>query len=140
MSILKIYADFNGLVDGCANPTRTGVVLDTFGSLRDLCNAGVALHVGLPLIAVDESDDVEDLQGHGTAQFDSTRRWWIVEFDEIGVRYVPAGERRSEKTFLCICCRQDLQPLIDAKTLLLTGACPSCRTPLLAALAPPNPV
>jgi hypothetical protein len=40
MKVQRIYADFNGLVRGPRNPDRTAVVLDTFGSLRDLSNAG----------------------------------------------------------------------------------------------------
>ena len=54
----RIYADFNGRVAGPKNADRTAVVLDTFGSLRDLANAGIVLEEGLPLIVVDASDDV----------------------------------------------------------------------------------
>ena len=67
MPVTRIYADFNGLVAGPRNAERTAVVLDTSGSLRDLANAGIVLEERLPLIAVDASDDVEDLEGHGTA-------------------------------------------------------------------------
>lgn len=63
---VRIYADFNGLVPGPKRPDRTAVVLDTFGSLRDLSNASVRLRDGLALIGVDGSDDDEDLEGHGT--------------------------------------------------------------------------
>ena len=66
----RISADFNGLVSGVVNPARIAVVLDTYGSLRDLSNAGVVLSPGLALVAFDESDDDEDLEGHGTAQHD----------------------------------------------------------------------
>jgi len=68
-SQVRIYADFNGLVDGVVNPKRTAVVLDTFGSLRDLSNAGIVLSVGLPLVAFDESDesDVHDAAKRGAA-------------------------------------------------------------------------
>ena len=75
---VRIYADFNGLVGGVVDPTRTAVVLDTFGSIRDLSNAGAVLSVGLPLVAYDESDETEDLEGHGTAQYDHKRRWWSL--------------------------------------------------------------
>ena len=93
MAPTRINADFNGLVSGPRNPERTAVVLDTFGSLRDLSNAGVVLREDLPLIAVDWSDDHEDLEGHETAQYDREKKRWVVEFDEVGVRYVPAGDR-----------------------------------------------
>ena len=108
MPSTRIYADFNGLVSGPRNPERRAVVLDTFGSLRDLSNAGLVLQEGLPLIAVDWSDDDEDLEGHGTAQYDREQAWWVVEFDELGVRYVPAGDRSPVEKFLCVSCRQPL--------------------------------
>ena len=82
MSLPRIYADFNGLVRGVKNSDRTAVVLDTFGSLRDLANASLILREGLPLVAFDWSDDDEDLEGHGTAQYDHANGWWVVEFDE----------------------------------------------------------
>ena len=78
MTAARIYADFNGLVRGVRNPDRIAVVLDTFGSLRDLSNAGLVLKEGLPLIAFDESDEKEDLEGHGTAQYDTDRAYCLV--------------------------------------------------------------
>jgi len=75
---VRIYADFNGLVCGVVDPSRTAVVLDTFGSIRDLSNAGTVLSVGLPLVTYDESDETEDLEGHGIAQYDlqPAKRLW----------------------------------------------------------------
>lgn len=137
MSIARIYADFNGLVCGPKNLDRTAVVLDTFGSLRDLANAGLVLREGLPLIAVDRSDDEEDLEGHGTAEYDPVRKWWVVEFDEQGVRYVPAGIRDPVVEFRCVSCRQPLAEM-NAHTAFSTAAtCPICGTSILAPYAPP---
>ena len=138
MPTTRIYADFNGLVRGAKLPERTAVVLDTFGSLRDLANAGLVLREGLPLIAVDWSDDDENLEGHGTAQYDQDRKWWVVEFDELGVRYVPAGDRSPVTEFLCVHCRQPL-PESSAQAIFQPGAsCPSCGTSVLAPFAPPR--
>lgn len=141
---LRIYADFNGLVDGARDPARTAVVLDTMGSLRDLSNAGVILDEGLPLIAVDWSDDDEDLEGHGTAQFDNARGWWVVEFDELGVRYVPA-DRSEVREFRCITCRRDLGwPMPEGVAGIIVGiptarrrVCPHCGNWLDLPLQPP---
>lgn len=112
MSAIRIYADFNGLVHGPKNPDRTAVVLDTFGSLRDLANAGVVLKEGLKLIAVDWSDETDDLEGHGTAEFDRERGWWVVEFDVQGVRDVPAGDRTPVTEFRCVSCQTAIQDFI----------------------------
>ena len=129
MAPTRIYADFNGLVSGPRNPERTAVVLDTFGSLRDLSNAGLVLREGLPLIAV----DYEDLEGHGTAQYDRERRWWVVEFDEVGVRYVPAGDRNPVTVFRCVSCSERLPISTPNDAFDLKASCPSCGTGVTAA-------
>ena len=138
MPTTRIYADFNGLVRGVKLPERTAVVLDTFGSLRDLANAGLVLHEDLPLIAVDWSDGDEDLEGHGTAQYDHDKKWWVVEFDVLGVRYVPAGNRSPVIEFLCVHCRQPLSKLSAQTTFQPGASCPSCGTSVLAPFAPPR--
>jgi hypothetical protein len=136
-SMIRIYADFNGLVRSPRNSARTAVVLDTFGSLRDLSNAGLVLSERLPLIAVDWSDENEDLEGHGTAQYDRERRWWVVEFDETGVRYVPAGNRDPVKEFRCVACRRALSINAPSDAFNPGGRCASCGTRFMAAYAPP---
>lgn len=134
-----IYADFNGLVAGVRNPARTAVVLDTFGTARDLANAGLILHEGCELVAFDWSDDDEDLEGHGTAHFDPVRRWWVAEFDEQGVRYVPKNDRTMVTMFRCVGCRRDLSPwLAAAKGRTASDTCPSCSTLIFAPIAPPT--
>jgi hypothetical protein len=137
MTTIRIYADFNGLVNGPKTPKRTAVVLDTFGSLRDLANAGIILHEGLPLIAVDASDEFEDLEGHGTAEYDPVNNWWVIEFDEIGVRYVSAGDRTPVTEFRCVSCKTSLNDLIKSKGLKLGDVCPICGTPVHAPIARP---
>ena len=47
------------------------------------------------------------IAGHGVAVYDSDRRRWVIEFDEYGVRYVPAGDRAVVPDFLCLGCRRD---------------------------------
>jgi hypothetical protein len=138
VNIVRIRADFNGLVHGPKSPERTAVVLDTFGSLRDLANAGIILREGLPLIAVDASDESKDLEGHGTAQYDPGNDWWVVEFDEKGVRYVPAGDRTPVTEFKCVSCRRSLHNLINAKGLKVGDVCPACGTPIHAPIACPK--
>lgn len=135
MSFTRIYADFNGIVSGIKNPDRDAVILDTFGSLRDLSNAGLVLSEGLPLIAVDESDELEDLEAHGTAQYDPDRKWWIIEFDELGIRYVPASDRSPVNEFLCVKCRQAFP---NSEAINSDTSCSSCGTSTLAAYAPPT--
>jgi hypothetical protein len=134
MPSTRIYADFNSLVRGTMNPDRIAVVLDTFGSVRDLANAGVTLCEGLPLVAVDWSDDEEDLEGHGTAHYDLAQKWWVVEFDGVGVRYVPAGDRTPIKEFLCVHCRLPLPQVAFQPNFF----CPSCGTSVLAPIEPPR--
>lgn len=138
MTTLRIYADFNGIVNGPKNPAREAVVIDTFGSLRDLANAGVVLRAGLPLIVRDESDETEDLEAHGTAEFDAAHKWWVVEFDEEGIRYVPAGNRSYSTEFRCVSCQHPLHELIANKGLKVGDVCPACGTPIHEPILPPD--
>lgn len=138
MSLPRIYADFNGLVAGVKNPERTAVALDTFGSLQDLANAGIVLHEGLPLVVFDLSDEDEDLEGHGTAQYDHARNRWVVEFDELGVRYVPAGDRRPVHRFMCVVCREDLPHRSPCVIFPTDAACPACGAKVMLPLARPG--
>ena len=128
----RIYADFNGLVRGVVDESRTAVVLDTFGSLRDLANNGLILSPGLPLIAVDESDENEDLEGHGTAQYDFVRNRWIVEFDEQGVRYVPRSDKDSSMSFKCVSCGTEFPQHHAGAMILGEIDCSACGTSALA--------
>lgn len=138
MTTYRIYADFNGLVHGPKSVDRTAVVLDTFGSLRDLANAGIVLSEGLPLIAFDESDETEDLEGHGTAEFDHENNWWVVEFDQLGVRYVAAKDRSPVRDFRCVSCGFGLTDQIQKDGLKLGDICPVCRISVHAPIASPN--
>lgn len=135
MPVPRIYADFNGLVCGVKNRDRTGVALDTFGSIRDLANAGLMLREGMPLVAFDESDEDEDLEGHGTAEFDHVHGRWIVEFDEFGVRYVPAGVRGHVSTFRCVKCGFGFPH--DLAQFRIDAVCPSCGADMALPIAPP---
>lgn len=137
MSVPRIYADFNGLVHGVVNPERRAVVIDTFESIRDLANAGLKLREGLQLIAFDHSDEDEDLEGHGTAHYDRLNGWWVVEFDELGVRYVPAGDRRAVEQFLCVQCRVELPRNHPSAILEADVTCPRCGAPVTLPIARP---
>ena len=138
MSQTRIYADFNGLVRG-PSLGRTAVVLDTYGSLRDLSNAGVILSTGLPLIAFDESDEAEDLEGHGTAQYDLNRGWWVVEFDEQGVRYVPARRQQASAEFHCVKCKAVVPGATYSMVWQPGFSCGVCGASVLMAIEPPQP-
>jgi hypothetical protein len=137
MTPLRIYADFNGCVSSPRDPNRKAVVLDTMGSLKDLCNAGVILSEGLPLIGADWSDENEDIEVHGLAQYDAGQKWWVIEFDNIGFRDVPAGNRTPISEFRCVSCQSDLTEQIKTKGLQLGDTCQHCGTPVHAPIAPP---
>lgn len=138
---IRIHADFNGLVRGVVDPSRTAVVLDTFANLVALSKAGIVLSAGLPLIAFDPSDDTEDLEGHGAAQYDAARGRWVLEFDEHGVRYVPASGQSlgDDLPFHCVGCGSVVAEVTGWGSLSQGLRCLSCGTSVLAALAPPSP-
>jgi hypothetical protein len=139
MTPLRISVDFNGIEYSPHDPTRKAVVLDTMGALRDLCNAGVILHEGLALIGADWSDDEEDLEAHGLAWYDAEQKWWVIEFDDLGVRYVPAGDRTPIKEFRCVSCQSDLNEQIKSQGLQLGDTCQHCGVPVHSPILPPSP-
>jgi len=145
--MLRIHADYNGL--GRSENGSVAIPLDTFGSLRDLSNAGVRLRDGLPLLVVDWSDEEEDLEAEATAQYDPGNSAWLAVLAPGGYRYVPKGDRAPDHRFLCLGCRRDLgrDPVTgehpQAGVVFIESPhgqlCPACGTPISAALAPPEP-
>jgi hypothetical protein len=117
---------------------RSIVPLDTWGSLRDLSNAGIKLHEGLKLVIHMDSDEVEDIEADAVTYFDRERNWWYAEL-ESEIRDVPAYER-SVTQFLCLGCRSDLGPEALAPGTAVRKRyeqCPSCGQPVQAAIATP---
>src|SRR5215208_4554971 len=147
MAALRIYADYNGLGRSEGGPLV--IPLDTFGSLRDLTNAGVRLREGLALVVADWSDEEEDLEAGATSSFDAEAGVWLAVLGPEGYRYVPKGDRTPDHRFLCLGCRRDLgsDPVTGerpaAGVVFVDGprgqSCPACGTPIAAALAPPEP-
>ncbi len=141
----------NGLVRGVRDPSHWAVVLDTFGTARDLSNAGITLHEGCALVVYDWSDEEEDLEGDATVHFDFERRRWVAELGARGYRYVPKRDRTPVRAFLCVGCRRDLGlgltrfgegregAIIVGNTHRkpIADRCPSCATTVSAAIAPP---
>ena len=120
-------------------PSRTIVPLDTWGSLRDLSNAGIKLHDGLKLVVHMDSDQTEDIEADAVACFDHERNWWYAEL-ESEIRDVPAYDR-SVTQFLCLGCRLDLGPealVPDGVISKRYEHCPSCGQSIRSAIeAPP---
>ncbi len=126
----RIYADFNGLT-GSRRDGSMMVPLDTWGSLRDLSNAGIRLHEGTALVIWDASDETEDLEARAVACYEPERSRWCAEFEEY--EYVPAGNR-SPRTFLCLDCRTDLG---SRAARAIDEHCPDCGLPIRAAIEAP---
>jgi hypothetical protein len=118
--------------------TRSSIPLDTWGSLRDLSNAGIRLHEGLKLVIHMDSDETEDIEADAVAYFDRERKWWYAEL-EGEIRDVPAYDRAVTQ-FLCVGCRADLGPEALVPDVAITKRyvlCPRCGQSIQAAIAPP---
>lgn len=120
-------------------PVRSMVPLDTWGSLRDLSNAGVRLTEGTELVIHDASDELEDLEGRAVAYYDPERAWWYAELED-GFDYVPARDRSPVTTFLCLDCRTDLGvPHADGGVVARrVENCPTCGLSIQTAIAAPD--
>jgi hypothetical protein len=118
---------------------RSSIPLDTWGSLRDLSNAGIKLHEGLQLVIHMDSDEVEDIEADAVAYFDREHNWWYAEL-ESEIRDVPAYDR-SVTQFLCLGCRFDLGPLAlvpDSATPKRYEHCPRCGLSIQSAIDAPR--
>ncbi len=138
MGFLRIYADFNGIQPSPRNPERLGVPLDTFGSLRDLSNAGVQLKEKTQLTIFDWSDEEENLEGHCEVYFDWRARFWWAELNESGILYVPKDERVTSTEFLCLGCRSNLEDYFSKHGRSEDTKCSTCGTLITMAIAPPE--
>ena len=138
MVLPRIYADFNGLERIAESPPRYSVALDTLGTLRDLCNAGIRLREGLELLVWDDSDESENLEGDARARFDRDSGVWWADFTAEGYRYVPKRGEPAVSSFLCPECRRDLATGSDTSPWMpRVQVCPDCGTDIRAAIAPP---
>ena len=133
----RIYVDYNGAFAAPSDPDRIAVRLTTAGSIRDLANAGIVLQEGTHLIGCEESDEVEDLEGHGIVRYDASSGGWLLELDEAGIRDVPARDRTPVTLIACVTCGEDVADRLASVVDVLRGACPSCGAPLNAPIRPP---
>ena len=138
MKQLRIYGDFHRIFSSPHNLDREGISLDRYGSLRDLSNAGVRLKEEMELIVFDWSDEDEDIEVRCKVYYDWQRKFWLAEFDEQGIVYVPKSERKTETEFLCLSCRNNLEDFFSKHGRNLETKCPTCGTLIIAAIAPPE--
>ena len=136
-TIVRVYADFDGLVAGVRDPRRAAVVLDTHGAMRDLANAGMRLIEGLPLIATAASGTGADFEGRGTAQYDRSKQRWLLEFDASGVRHVSARPREQHGAFVCDRCEARVPVRRETAIVMPRDRCPECGVTLIEFFAAP---
>ncbi|MCL4298171.1 MAG: hypothetical protein KJ077_20700 [Anaerolineae bacterium] len=134
----RIYADFNGLQRSPRNLSRLAVPLDTYGTLRELANAGIRLHDNLAMIIYDYSDDEEDLEGYVLVYWDQLSNSWMAELDRQGVLYTPKKERIQSNEFLCFTCRIPLQDFFAENRYQEDATCPTCGELIITPILPPG--
>lgn len=144
MTPVRIYADFNALIDpGSAD--RPGVVhLDRLGTLRDLCAARAVLREGMPLVLYMDSDIDVDIAVDAVARWKSDPEsaeggYWVGEFDPSGFRDVPTVTMDSVSNwFPCGSCASNLAEQIQRTGLSSSTRCAHCDARIHAAIAAPE--
>jgi len=134
----RIYADYNGIQISPRNASRRAVPLDTFGSLKELSNAGIRLKNQMILIIYDYSDESEDLESNTIVYWDERRKIWFAEIVDEEIVYIPKRERLDVTEFLCLKCRAPIQDFIAAHGMNKNTACPYCGEKIVAAIEPPR--
>lgn len=137
MKLPRIYADYNGWQRSSRNPSRKAIALDTFGTLRELSNAGIRLQDDIELVIYDYSDDEEDLENHVSVYWDRTRRVWLAEIIDNDIQYIPKKDRTPITEFLCLKCRTPLQDYINKNGMDASSVCQNCGGKIAAAIEPP---
>lgn len=138
MNFPRIYADYNGIQASPRNLSKLAVPLDTFGSLRDLSNAGIRLREGVQLIIFDYSDDNEDLENLVIVYWEKVRKRWLAEFIDEEVVYVSKRDRTEKTEFLCLKCRTSLKDHIEKSEMNPNSICQKCGEKIVAAIEPPE--
>ncbi len=140
---MRIYADFNALVD-LGDAERPGAVhLDRLGSLRDLCALKLRLEPGLLLTLYSDSDETTDLEVDAVARWISDPMgadggFWVGEFDPARFRDVPIVATPAPLDFFpCSACGKNLAPTIRERGLSMEDTCEACGTAIHAPLAAP---
>ena len=137
MKLPRIYADYNGWQGSPRNPSRKAIALDTFGTLRELSNAGIRLQDDVELVIYDYSDEEEDLENHVLVYWDTTRSVWLAEIIDDEVQYIPKRDRVQITEFLCLKCRAPLQDYINKNGMNASSVCQNCGEKITAAIEPP---
>ena len=137
---MRAYADFHRTFAGSTEGT-TRVTLDRFGTLRDLCAAGVRLHEGMLMTLYADSDVNEDIEVDAVVVWMPASPWheatWGGEYESDSFRYVVAPPGLAPGIFPCVQCGANLQEQISREGMSPAGTCPSCGTRIHAPLDPP---
>lgn len=140
MNVPTIYADFNGILSSDRKQGFSSVPLDTYGSLKDLTNQQIRLAEGMPLVIYMDSAQGEDLEADCIVYYDSEYGAWLAEIEKDRIRTVPAHDDLwNQKEFLCLQCRQDLEPYFKTHGRSPKTCCPACGLSIITATLPPNP-
>ena len=137
MKLPRIYADYNGLQRSPRNLSRKAIALDTFGTLRELSNAGIRLQDDIELVIYDYSDDEEDLENHVSVYWDKAGSVWRAEIIDDEIQYIPKKDRTQSTEFLCLKCRTPLQDYIGKNGMDVSSVCQNCGEKIVAAIEPP---
>ena len=125
---MRIYADFNALHGVEDAPA---LMVERFGTLRELHRLKVKLEEDATYTFWDESDSHEVLEVEGRVVFDHESGQWLATFSWAGLNHTqrPALENK-ERSFPCFRCREDLSAQIEESGLGRDSLCSSCNLPL----------
>jgi hypothetical protein len=141
---VRIYADFNAVLDS-GGPGRPGLVrLDRLGTVRDLCAAGITLRAGLALTLYTDSDERTDLQVEAVVRWHPDAKaeaggYWVGVFDPASFRDVPVAPSLGVFSwFPCSGCGVNLAPQIARSGISASSTCEECGTRTHSPVRPPE--
>lgn len=142
MQKIRIYADFNGIVD-CRKKASNLVclALTGYGTIASLSRHQICLREGLILIFYEPNDiEVEGEVFYDTnfpGKFTSPGQW-LALYDPELIRNSEESSALELKEHLCFNCRLDLTEHLNIVGRQYKEVCPDCGTSIMYPLFPPE--
>lgn len=141
MQGVKIYADFNGIIDCSKGNSKSCLALTGYGTLASLSRHQIRLREGM-ILTFYEPDDIE-VEGEVfydtkiPSKFTSPGQW-VALYDSQQVRNSEESCDLDLKQHLCFKCRIDLEPYLKTVGQQYKEICPNCGTDIMSPLLPPD--
>ena len=141
MPDIKIYADFNGIIDCSEETSKSCLALTGYGTIASLSRHQIRLREGMILTFYEPND----IEVEGEVFYDkripgkfTSPGQWLALYDSEKVRKSQESCDLDLKQHLCFRCRMDLTSYLKTIGRQYKESCPNCGTDTMFPLLPPE--